>query len=67
LIECGGFSGYEADAVLLHFESRNEHSSPEEFAAIRYLKDLMEMGSGTADRILTLLNREPYVREMYGG
>lgn len=66
LVECGHFDGYEGDAVLLHYQSREDDADPAEYAAINYLRMLAERGSHQARRILTLLNRDPYVRKMYG-
>jgi len=61
----GKFNGYEADALLLHYESRDQLGI-EDHAAHGYLVELYERGSKVATRILTLLNRQAYVREMLG-
>lgn len=66
LIQSGKFGGYEADALLLHYEGRTDRTSQVEFDGINYLRYLLEMGSNEADRILKLLNRQRYVRALYG-
>jgi len=66
LVIYGQRDGYEADAVLLHYQSRDyAGGSPEEFASIHYLRIMQERGSATAFRLLDLLDADPYVRSLW--
>jgi len=64
LIVYGHFGGYEADLLYLHFETRT-HDSPTCLEAISMLRDLAEMGSEVAIRILGLLQATEYYRTNY--
>ncbi len=66
LVVYGKRSGYATDAVLLHYQSRNGVGSPEEFAAIDYLRRLRSRGSASAARALDLMDAEVYIRRLYG-
>ncbi|HEV2737878.1 MAG TPA: hypothetical protein VGU66_04785 [Candidatus Elarobacter sp.] len=66
LVECGELSGYEADALQLHYDSRDGLGTPEEFAAIGYLRKMRDLGSNTARTMLERLDADPYVRRLYG-
>jgi hypothetical protein len=67
LVVYAGRPGYEADALLLHYQSRdNAGGSEEEFAAIDYLRRLRDRGSAVASRALMLLDSDPYVRALWG-
>jgi len=66
LVIYGQRDGYEADAVLLHYQSRDyAGGSPEEFASIHYLRIMHDRGSATAFRLLDLLDADPYVRSLW--
>jgi hypothetical protein len=65
LIDYGGFSGYEADALLLQYEFR-EIDDEDDFASIRLLFTMRTRGSKEAARVLDLLFRQEYVRTLYG-
>jgi hypothetical protein len=65
LVIYGCFHGYEADAVLLHFASREDTSSQGIFEATSLLRRMSDGGSAEADRVLRLLEQDPYVKEMY--
>lgn len=66
LAQAGRRCGYEADALMLHFQARDGTGSPEEFAALGYLSDMREAGSSVARRILEALMRDPYVMALFG-
>jgi hypothetical protein len=65
LTQYGDRTGYEGEAVLLYFESREEHWSRAK-DAIRSLKVMMENGSRVAARILYVLSDNPDNLEMLG-
>ncbi len=66
LTQYGKRIGYEADAIVLHYQTRTGLGSPEEFAALRYLREMSLVGSDVAKRILILLDRDPYIKQLYG-
>ena len=64
LISWGKFTGYDADALLLHFDSRDGTGSQEEYDALEYLRRLQYLGSAVARRMLAQLYVQPYVRKL---
>jgi len=66
LVQFGSFPGYEAQAVLLHYQGRDYPDHAYTFRGIDLLAKMVRLGSADAERALTLLHREPYVSEMYG-
>lgn len=65
LVIYGCLHGYEADAVLLHFASREDTSSQGIFEATSLLRRMRDGGSFEADRVLRILEQDPYVKRMY--
>ena len=65
LTQYGKRIGYEADAIALHYQTRTGFGSPEEFAALGYLREMSLSGSAVAKRLLILLDRDPYIAKLY--
>lgn len=66
LVEYGKRVGYEADAIALHYQTRSGVGSPEEFAALRYLREMSLSSSVVAKRLLIVLGRDPYIAKLFG-
>jgi len=64
LVEYGQRLGYEADALVLHYQTRSG-GSPEEYAALRFLRLMSERGSASAARAWALLGRDEYVTALF--
>jgi hypothetical protein len=64
----GAFDGYEADVVLLWFQSRGSEYAgrPVEHSPINMLGQLLERGSASAKRVHGLVAKSDTFKKLYG-